>query len=770
MKTLGLGILTRNCEHEILDRALASAAPHVDNVYITVADKEKPSAEIMEIAKKYHAHVSHFEWIKDFSAARNFNMDHCEDDWYVWMDTDDTIEGLEKAKERISALADNISFVICTYNYAFYASGQVMTKHPKERFFRNSGEFEWKGRLHETCVSGIQLDGTSWDDITWNHHTNEERSLESALRNVNIVEEEVKEQGKTGKLDPRTVFNLGMAYASVAQRTAKPEDWKKAIRAFHQYLNVGGWDEHAYLAWKFIGYGQQCVERPDLALDSYFEALKIQPSYADAYAAIGSAYDRLNMLDKAEIWYKLALTDGRENVYAHDVGLATITPLVSLARIYALKGKIDDAEKYAKLSLQITGKDDQVEGMLNEIMSIKAKLARGNELVEQLKALPEAEAKSLWESLSENEKVIPSVIGYRRSMCWMREKKDKSITIFTGQSWEEWNPESAKTGIGGSEEAVINMAKQLKALGWNVTVYGSHGSEPKEYDGIWYRPWWDFSIEEPCDIFIGWRDPGVFEFKINAKKKYLWLHDTNEADSLTPKRLANITKVITLSKWHRNLYPNVPDQQMMVSRNGIIPEHFAEEVERKPHRVLYTSAPNRGLLCLLEMWPEIRKKVPDAELYWAYGWQTYDKAAQHNPQMQSYKKLVVDKLKQEGVHDLGRIGHEELAKVMLSGSVWAYPTEFTEISCITAMKMQAAGVVPICTTVAALDETVQHGIKFDVANIYTNEEAKTTYIDQVVKILTEGYAGREEMQTWAREFYGWNTVASEWSQEFSENI
>ena len=198
--------------------------------------------------------------------------------------------------------------------------------------------------------------------------------------------------------------------------------------------------------------------------------------------------------------------------------------------------------------------------------------------------------------------------------------------------------------------------------------------------------------------------------------------------------------------------------------------NFAEEVERKPHRVLYTSAPNRGLLCLLEMWPEIRKKVPDAELYWAYGWQTYDKAAQHNPQMQSYKKLVVDKLKQEGVHDLGRIGHEELAKVMLSGSVWAYPTEFTEISCITAMKMQAAGVVPICTTVAALDETVQHGIKFDVANIYTNEEAKTTYIDQVVKILTEGYAGREEMQTWAREFYGWNTVASEWSQEFSENI
>lgn len=768
MKTLGLGIITRNCEHQILDTALASVFGHVDNIYITVADKEKPSSEIMEIAKKYSAHVSYFEWINDFSAARNFNMDHCEDDWYVWMDTDDTIEGMEKAKERINGLKDNISYAICTYNYAFYPSGQIMTKHPKERFFRNNGEFTWKGRLHETCVPEFQTDGAFWDDIVWNHHTNETRSIESAKRNVTIIETEIKDQSEKKKIDPRTLFNLGMAYASVAQRTMDHKDWGRAIRAFYEYLKVGAWSEHAYMAWKFIGYGQQCMERPDLALESYFEAIKIQPAYADAYAAIGSAYDRLNQLDKAEIWYKLALTEGRDNAYAHDVGMSTLTPLVSLARIYALQGKVDDAEKYARMSLEISGKDEQVEGMLGEILAIKAKLKRGKEIVERLASLPEAEARAEWLKLSDAEKVIPDLIAFRRSKQWHEAKEGKSLTIFTGQSWEEWNPESAKTGIGGSEEAVINMAKEFKALGWNVTVYGTHGPEPKEYDGVWYRPWWDFGVEEPCDVFIGWRDPAVFEFKINAKKTYLWLHDTNPPESLTAKRLSNITKVITLSQWHRELYPNVPDSKMMVSRNGILPEQFTGEVVKDAKKVVYTSAPDRGLECLLRLWPEIKKQVPKATLYWAYGWNTFDKIQASNPQVQIWKSKMQELLKQDGVTELGRIGHKELAELMKSANVWAYPTEFTEISCITAMKMQAAGAVPVCTTVAALDETVQHGYKFQVEDMYRNETAQAEFIKKVVDVLEKGFKGREEMREWALSFFGWNTVAKEWDAEFAK--
>lgn len=767
MITLGLGIITRNEEHELLDTALASVFGKVDNIYITVADKEEPTDAIKSVATKYGAHLSFFTWVNDFAAARNFNMSQCTDSWYTWMDTDDTVDGMEFARSKIEDLNPNIGFALATYNYDFYPSGMVRTKHPKERFFRMDGTFKWKGKLHENCISEHQVDGTFFEDIAWNHHTTGERSLESSKRNVVIIEQEIEDQAEKGDIDPRTAFNLGMAYASVAQRTMAEMDWMRAIRAFAEYLKIGGWSEHAYMAWKFIGYGQQCVGRQDLALNSYFEALKLQPSYADAYASIGSVYDHLNEYEKAETWYRLALTEGKENGYAEDSGLSTLTPLVALARILALKGKIDDAERFALSARDIAGADPQIDAILDEINKIRERLNRGKELVESLSKMEREDAIKTFDALPESEKTLPDVVAFRRKQKWKENTSGRDLVIMTGQSYEEWNPDSAKTGIGGSEEAVINMAKRLKNEGWNVTVYGSHGPEPKEYDGVWYRPWWDFGIEEPSDVFIAWRDATIFEYKINSKKTYLWLHDTVPMTALTPKRMHNITKVITLSNWHRRLYPNVPDEKMMVSRNGIVPDQFKRNIPKKKHKVLYTSAPDRGLDCLLKMWPEIKKCVPEAELYWAYGWTTYDKIHHSNPKMQRYKQAVCELLKQDGVHELGRIGHEELAEHMLEANVWAYPTAFTEISCITAMKMQAAGCTPVCTTVAALDETVQYGHKLDVFDIYTNQQAQDMFVDKVVDVLQNGYPKQDEMRTWAQSFYDWDTVAKEWSNEFS---
>jgi glycosyltransferase involved in cell wall biosynthesis len=135
--------------------------------------------------------------------------------------------------------------------------------------------------------------------------------------------------------------------------------------------------------------------------------------------------------------------------------------------------------------------------------------------------------------------------------------------------------------------------------------------------------------------------------------------------------------------------------------------------------------------------------------------------------MQVFKKRVVGLLDQPGVTVHGRIGHEELAELMKTSNIWAYPTEFTEISCITAMKMQAAGAVPVCTTVAALDETVQYGHKFDVPDMWTNKEAQDKFINALADVVSNGYEKRDEMREWAIKHYGWDTVASEWLNEFS---
>lgn len=780
--TLGCGIISKNNELEGLNRALASVHKHVDQIYITIADRLPPTDEVKKLSEKYDAVLSFFQWENrydhedfnmDFAAARNFNMNQCNEDWYVWLDSDDEVTGLKKAKGYLKKVPKNVKYILCTYNYAFFPSGEVENSHPKERFIKMNESFSWKGALHENCVTDHKVDGVFLEDIVWHHRTNKERSTDSCFRNIKIVEKELSEmieKGDKKDVDPRTVFNLGMAYSSYAQKTDTDQDWENAIRAFHKYLELSGWDEHAFMAWRFIGNAQMRLQRPILALGAFFECLKINPGYKDGYASLGAAYLQLNDKERAKHWFKLALIAGEENKYLSDRRTTVYMPLMSLAEIYALEGKIDDAEQFLKFGLQeLKLKDENMEEMYKEIKRTKKFLKQAEKERDRIKALPKEERKAAFDQLDGKLKSTPVLIQYRRSENWTDAPTGKDIVIHTGVGWEEWNPDMEKTGVGGSEEAVINMAKLLVKKGWNVKVYGNHGLERKTYEGVEYIPYWEWSPHEPTNIFIAWRDPTLLDIDPIADQKYVWLHDTNPESVFTPTRLERVNKIFVLSQYHRSLYPNIPDEKFIVSANGLNPKHFegiAEE-KRDKNKCMYISAPNRGLLTLLEMWPKIRESCHEAELYWAYGWDTYDIMMKTNPSARAYKEACVKLLDQPGVHELGRIGHEELAEHLKTTNVWVYPTEFTEIFCISAIKAQAAGAVPVTTNVAALDETVQYGKKLAVSDISTNTETQHNFICHVIDLIRNGYTERDKMIEWARNSWDWENVAHQWDKIFS---
>jgi glycosyltransferase involved in cell wall biosynthesis len=157
---------------------------------------------------------------------------------------------------------------------------------------------------------------------------------------------------------------------------------------------------------------------------------------------------------------------------------------------------------------------------------------------------------------------------------------------------------------------------------------------------------------------------------------------------------------------------------------------------RKPYSVGYFSSYDRGLECLLDMWPKIKEQVPEATLDIYYGWDTYDKMHAKNPQKMKWRWQMIRKMNQDGVKEHGRVNHVELAKAMKEIKVWAYPTEFTEIHCITALKAQEAGCIPVTTNVAALQETAL-GAKVAYTDIYTNEKAQNMFIRLVVDALND---------------------------------
>lgn len=189
---------------------------------------------------------------------------------------------------------------------------------------------------------------------------------------------------------------------------------------------------------------------------------------------------------------------------------------------------------------------------------------------------------------------------------------------------------------------------------------------------------------------------------------------------------------------------------------------------RNLKRVIYTSSYDRGLEHLLRMWPDVKKSVPDAELHIFYGWQLFDRFYQNNPSSMSWKNKMLEMMKHEGITEHGRVEQNKLVEEYEKSGIWAYPTHFGEINCISAIKAQAYGCEPVVVNYAALKETVQYGKKVD-GDIYdeeTQEAFKNTLISELNTPISD--EKRLEMQKWATDTFSWNQVIKTWDKEFRE--
>jgi hypothetical protein len=164
----------------------------------------------------------------------------------------------------------------------------------------------------------------------------------------------------------------------------------------------------------------------------------------------------------------------------------------------------------------------------------------------------------------------PVLIDLKNNYAKPREWGEKDVVIYCGPGFEQWSPKSVSKGIGGSEEAVIYMSKELVKLGWNVTVYADPQGDEGVYDGVSFLPHYTINWKDYFNILISWRQIGLFDVPgLRAKKTYLWNHDIQNPLTYTPERVNKIDKVMFLSKWHRDNVPQLPEDKVMYTSNGI---------------------------------------------------------------------------------------------------------------------------------------------------------------------------------------------------------
>lgn len=347
------------------------------------------------------------------------------------------------------------------------------------------------------------------------------------------------------------------------------------------------------------------------------------------------------------------------------------------------------------------------------------------------------------------------------------------IIFFAGDGLEIWTPETVKkTGIGGSELMLLEQAKRFAKSGHRVRVYNSCGNLEGKYDGVEYYNTQKFNNLK-CDVLIISRRADMLDDKYNikAKLKLLWVHDVFALNA-KPNLLLKADRILALSYWHKqNLIKqhNIHPDQVIITRNGIDLNRFNKKIEKNKFKCINSSSPDRSWPILLEIWPEIRRQVSQAELHLFYGFENWKKVAQNDKlQMNLITHLEnqIKDMKNLGVVFHDRVNQDKLAEEMLSSSIWVYPTWFSETSCISVMEAQAAGLKMVTSNIAALKETAGERATL-LDGEWTSPEYKKQFIDQTVKeLLNYNEDERIDLQKYAQENFGLDDLNKKWENMF----
>jgi len=149
---------------------------------------------------------------------------------------------------------------------------------------------------------------------------------------------------------------------------------------------------------------------------------------------------------------------------------------------------------------------------------------------------------------------------------------EKEICIYCGPGFSPWSPRHLEDGqrfVGGSEEAVIYLSQALTKQGWKVTVYADPGDDEGDWYGVMYLPYYKWNKRDQFNIMVAWRRPDFVDQGFKSKKTYVWFHDIINSMEITKERLDKITKLVVLSPWHRTNIPDIPDDKILISSNGI---------------------------------------------------------------------------------------------------------------------------------------------------------------------------------------------------------
>lgn len=294
------------------------------------------------IAKSYGAKVYDFEWVDDFSKARNYSLEKATGDWILILDGDDEFERRDAGllKELINKPDAADIYIFNTICYIGNKAGADRIFNVNIRLFRNIPEFRYQGRIHESIISqksDVRMEPVGITIYHYGYLNPNVKEHDKRKRNMRILEQQLQEQPN----NPYFLFCMGNEYFALGQLEKSLEYFCSAF----EKCNKGDIYVPKLIIRIIMAY--QLLKDYDKAFSYIEQALSLYPQFTDAEYIRGTIYHSLGYLNKAiKSFEKCLAMSEPPPVLSFLIGVGSYKPYYALGCIANQLGDLSGALVY----------------------------------------------------------------------------------------------------------------------------------------------------------------------------------------------------------------------------------------------------------------------------------------------------------------------------------------------------------------------------------------------------------------------------------------
>ncbi len=262
-------IIAKN-EEKYLEGCLKRLKPYGFEIIVTDTGSDDNTKEI---AAKYADKVLDFEWIDDFSAARNFCAEHASNNWIFSIDCDEYINNADVSKIRILTQKFPRGLGVVVIENIALENGQRRYASDRVIRFYNRNHFHFCNRVHEQIMaknpSMVKIDRfmLPMELIHHGYDIGAEEMKKKQQRNIKLLLKSLESNPD----DPYLYFQM-------AQSNYVMQNYEEALEYYKKALSFEPDTNYEYVELLIMSMANAYIQ-----LGRFKEELELLESYADKF-------------------------------------------------------------------------------------------------------------------------------------------------------------------------------------------------------------------------------------------------------------------------------------------------------------------------------------------------------------------------------------------------------------------------------------------------------------------------------------------------------